>query len=65
MSPDKGGHFGIYGGRYAPETLMPALLELEKAYAIAKKDKTFQKELKASWPLVALHITWGWVPMRQ
>jgi tryptophan synthase beta chain len=46
MSPDKGGHFGIYGGRYAPETLMPALLELEKAYAIAKKDKTFQKELK-------------------
>ncbi len=46
MSPDKGGHFGIYGGRYAPETLMPALLELEKAYAIAKKDKAFQKELK-------------------
>lgn len=44
--PDKGGHFGIYGGRYAPETLMPALLELEKAYAIAKKDKAFQKELK-------------------
>jgi tryptophan synthase beta chain len=46
MSPDKGGHFGIYGGRYAPETLMPALLELEKAYAKAKNDKAFQKELK-------------------
>lgn len=46
MLPDKGGHFGIYGGRYAPETLMPALLELEKAYAKAKKDKAFQRELK-------------------
>jgi len=46
MLPDKGGHFGIYGGRYAPETLMPALIELEKAYAAAKKDKSFQAELK-------------------
>ncbi len=30
--PDKNGHFGIFGGRYAAETLMPALIELEKAY---------------------------------
>jgi tryptophan synthase beta chain len=44
--PDKKGHFGIYGGRYAAETLMPALLELEAAYLSAKKDKEFQKELR-------------------
>ena len=42
--PDKGGHFGIYGGRYAGETLMPALIELEEAYLLAKKDKIFQEE---------------------
>ena len=42
--PDKYGHFGIFGGRYAAETLMPALIELEKAYSAAKKDKSFQKE---------------------
>jgi tryptophan synthase beta chain len=43
--PDKGGHFGIYGGRYAAETLMPALIELEEAYLKARKDKAFQEEL--------------------
>ena len=43
--PDKRGHFGVFGGRYAAETLMPVLLELEKAYNEAKKDKTFRKEL--------------------
>jgi len=42
--PDKYGHFGIFGGRYAAETLMPALLELEKAYRAAQKDKIFQQE---------------------
>ncbi len=42
--PDKHGHFGIFGGRYAAETLMPALLDLEKAYLKAKADKNFQKE---------------------
>jgi tryptophan synthase beta chain len=42
--PDKNGHFGIFGGRYAAETLMPALIELESAYKTAQKDKTFQKE---------------------
>jgi tryptophan synthase beta chain len=42
--PDKGGHFGIYGGRYAAETLMPALIELEEAYLQARKDKAFQEE---------------------
>jgi tryptophan synthase beta chain len=44
--PDKKGHFGIYGGKFAPETLMPALAELEAAYLAAKKDKKFQTELE-------------------
>lgn len=43
--PDDRGHFGIYGGRYVAETLMPPLLTLEAAYAEAKADPTFQKEM--------------------
>jgi len=43
--PDKRGRFGRFGGRYVPETLMPALLELEAAYAEARKDRKFQAEL--------------------
>ncbi len=43
--PNKKGRFGSYGGRYVPETLMPALLELESAYLAAKKDPLFKKEL--------------------
>ncbi|HWV53904.1 tryptophan synthase subunit beta [Pseudorhodoplanes sp.] len=43
--PDETGHFGIYGGRFVAETLMPLILELEKAYAEAKKDPAFQKEM--------------------
>ncbi|MBI5639016.1 MAG: tryptophan synthase subunit beta [Nitrospirae bacterium] len=43
--PDKRGYFGLYGGRFVPETLMPALFELEKAYLASKKDPGFQKEL--------------------
>jgi tryptophan synthase beta chain len=39
------GRFGIYGGRYVPETLMAALEELEAAYAEAQKDEAFQVEL--------------------
>jgi len=42
--PDKHGHFGAYGGRYVPETLMPALLELEKAYAHYRHDREFKEE---------------------
>lgn len=42
--PDKNGHFGVFGGRYAAETLMPALIELADAYGAAKKDKSFSKE---------------------
>ncbi|MEW6739057.1 MAG: tryptophan synthase subunit beta [Nitrospirota bacterium] len=44
--PDKKGYFGQYGGRFVPETLMPALQELEAAYSKAQKDKSFQRELK-------------------
>jgi tryptophan synthase beta chain len=40
------GRFGQFGGQYVPETLMPALIELEKAYVSAKKDKVFQREIK-------------------
>lgn len=43
--PDQKGHFGDFGGRYVPETLMPAILELEKAYEEAMKDDQFQAEL--------------------
>jgi tryptophan synthase beta chain len=43
--PDERGHFGIYGGRFVAETLMPLILELEKAYADAKADPGFQKEM--------------------
>ncbi len=42
--PDKYGHFGIFGGRYVAETLMPALLELEETYKQAQKDEGFRKE---------------------
>jgi tryptophan synthase beta chain len=42
--PDKNGHFGQFGGRYVPETLMPALLELEKAYEHYRHDREFRQE---------------------
>ncbi|MBH89659.1 MAG: tryptophan synthase subunit beta [Magnetovibrio sp.] len=43
--PDEFGHFGIFGGRYVAETLMPLILEVEQAYAAAKSDEKFQAEL--------------------
>jgi len=43
--PNNRGYFGQFGGRYVPETLMPALLELEQAYADGRKDRSFQAEL--------------------
>ena len=42
--PDERGRFGQYGGRYVPETLMPALLELEREYDKARRDRRFQAE---------------------
>ncbi|WP_020590647.1 tryptophan synthase subunit beta [Kiloniella laminariae] len=40
--PDERGHFGIFGGRYVAETLMPLVLEVEKAYKTAQADSSFQ-----------------------
>jgi tryptophan synthase beta chain len=45
MRPDSAGHFGPYGGRYVPETLMEPLRELEAAYAEARRDPAFRREL--------------------
>jgi tryptophan synthase beta chain len=43
--PDKNGRFGNFGGRFVPETVMPALLELEESYAKLKNDEAFKEEL--------------------
>jgi tryptophan synthase beta chain len=43
--PDEGGHFGIFGGRFVAETLMPLVLDLEKAYEDAKADPAFKREM--------------------
>jgi tryptophan synthase beta chain len=43
--PDANGHFGAYGGRFVAETLMPLVLDLEKAYEEAKNDPKFHAEL--------------------
>mgnify|MGYP000880970704 CR=1 FL=1 len=43
--PDESGHFGPYGGKFVPETLMPALDELEEAYLRSRSDHDFQEEL--------------------
>jgi len=45
--PDKHGHFGIFGGKYVPETLMAPLQELERAYLSIRKDPLFQSELRS------------------
>ncbi len=42
--PDENGHFGIFGGRYVAETLMPLILAVEKAYNAAKADPSFQRD---------------------
>lgn len=44
--PDRSGHFGIFGGRYVPETLMRALDELTRSYHRLRRDRSFQRELK-------------------
>jgi len=44
--PDRRGHFGLYGGRYVAETLMPALTELERAYTEVRGDGSFRKEFR-------------------
>ena len=46
QGPDERGHFGIFGGRFVAETLMPLILDLEKAYDEAKEDESFQRSLR-------------------
>ncbi|MFZ2017375.1 MAG: tryptophan synthase subunit beta [Methyloceanibacter sp.] len=43
--PDERGHFGLYGGRFVAETLMPLILDLERAYSEAKADPSFKAEM--------------------
>lgn len=47
--PDSRGRFGTYGGRFVPETLMPALLELEEAFEEAIQDSRFQEDLRFAY----------------
>ena len=46
LGPDSDGNFGLFGGRYVAETLMPLIIELDKAYSQAKNDSSFIKEIK-------------------
>lgn len=46
QQPDGQGHFGIFGGRFVAETLMPLILDVERAYAAAKVEPAFQQELE-------------------
>ena len=46
--PDELGRYGNYGGRFVPETLMPAIHELEIAYKESQTDENFQSELSSS-----------------
>ena len=46
QGPDEHGRFGLYGGRFVAETLMPLILDLEKAYREAKDDPAYQTEIK-------------------
>ena len=45
FDPDENGHFGMFGGRYVPETLMPALLKLKEEYEVIRFDRDFWEEV--------------------
>lgn len=45
LGPDSDGNFGLFGGRYVAETLMPLIIELEKAYSDALSDQVFRNEI--------------------
>ncbi len=47
--PDDTGHFGIFGGRFVAETLMPLILDLEEAYETAKQDPAFKDQMDDLW----------------
>ncbi len=46
QGPDEMGRFGMFGGRFVAETLMPLILELDEAYKAAKADPSFRDELE-------------------
>ena len=48
--PDEQGFFGLFGGRFVAETLMPLILDLERAYDEAKRDPAFQRRSTTSTP---------------
>ena len=48
--------FGQFGGKYVPETLMPALDELEEAYATAQNDPSFREELSMMLEIGRAHV---------
>jgi len=52
--PDETGHFGMFGGRFVAETLMPIVLDLEKAYAEAKADPAFLQNLRILRPIMSV-----------
>lgn len=58
--PDAAGRFGQFGGKFVPETLIPALAELEEAYKKAQADPSFQ--VRPLLPLLQLH---GMAPHRR
>jgi tryptophan synthase beta chain len=45
--PDEHGRFGVFGGRYVPETVVPACVELERAWRVARRDRVYLGELRA------------------
>ena len=59
--PDENGRYGIHGGRFVAETLMPLILDLEKAYEEATHDTAFAPELDdlhhhyTGWPTTPSH----------
>ena len=57
--PDEKGYFGQFGGRYVAESLMPLIIELEKAYSDALNDPNFRKEIKKIKYILFFSYTFG------
>ena len=53
QGPDARGRFGEFGGRFVAETLMPLILEVERAYMAARKDPAFQKSSTITSPIMS------------